>query len=316
MMARKKKIHHRHNRLSFGGKLAFVLLTILSAVILIPIVFTFLYSFFPQSEITAYLKGRGSYDTTKWLDVLYSPAMFSLRQYYKIFIEEPSYLKLFCNSMMYTGAILVGQALIVPLTAYCLSRFQFHGRDLLFFCILVLMILPFQVTMAPSVTVLRWLGIMETPWAVILPMCFSPFYIFLLRQFMVGIPNELLEASKLDGCNDFQYFFHIVLPLSTTVISVITLYYAVAHWNSYFNAFLYLSDRKLYPLQIFLRQILVQNKFDTSEVTDPELAQQLQGLNEVLKYSIIVVSSAPLMCLYPFVQKHFVKGVMIGSVKG
>ena len=141
-MARKKKIHHRHNRLSFGGKLAFVLLTILSAVILIPIVFTFLYSFFPQSEITAYLKGRGSYDTTKWLDVLYSPAMFSLRQYYKIFIEEPSYLKLFCNSMMYTGAILVGQALIVPLTAYCLSRFQFHGRDLLFFCILVLMILP------------------------------------------------------------------------------------------------------------------------------------------------------------------------------
>ena len=105
-MARKKKIHHRHNRLSFGGKLAFVLLTILSAVILIPIVFTFLYSFFPQSEITAYLKGRGSYDTTKWLDVLYSPAMFSLRQYYKIFIEEPSYLKLFCNSMMYTLSLI------------------------------------------------------------------------------------------------------------------------------------------------------------------------------------------------------------------
>ena len=218
MMARKKKIHHRHNRLSFGGKLAFVLLTILSAVILIPIVFTFLYSFFPQSEITAYLKGRGSYDTTKWLDVLYSPAMFSLRQYYKIFIEEPSYLKLFCNSMMYTGAILVGQALIVPLTAYCLSRFQFHGRDLLFFCILVLMILPFQVTMAPSVTVLRWLGIMETPWAVILPMCFSPFYIFLLRQFMVGIPNELLEAGMVDGVGPVRGFVHVILPVCKPIL--------------------------------------------------------------------------------------------------
>ena len=217
-MARKKKIHHRHNRLSFGGKLAFVLLTILSAVILIPIVFTFLYSFFPQSEITAYLKGRGSYDTTKWLDVLYSPAMFSLRQYYKIFIEEPSYLKLFCNSMMYTGAILVGQALIVPLTAYCLSRFQFHGRDLLFFCILVLMILPFQVTMAPSVTVLRWLGIMETPWAVILPMCFSPFYIFLLRQFMVGIPNELLEAGMVDGVGPVRGFVHVILPVCKPIL--------------------------------------------------------------------------------------------------
>jgi len=139
--------------------------------------------------------------------------MFSLRQYYKIFIEEPSYLKLFCNSMMYTGAILVGQALIVPLTAYCLSRFQFHGRDLLFFCILVLMILPFQVTMAPSVTVLRWLGIMETPWAVILPMCFSPFYIFLLRQFMVGIPNELLEAGMVDGVGPVRGFVHVILPV-------------------------------------------------------------------------------------------------------
>ncbi len=106
------------------------------------------------------------------MDVLYAPAMFSLRQYYKIFIEDPTYLQLFCNSVLYTAAILLGQALIIPLTAYALSRFQFHGRDALFFLIMLLMIMPFQVTMAPSVMMLRWLGLMDTVWAVLLPMCF------------------------------------------------------------------------------------------------------------------------------------------------
>ena len=180
-MAKRRRIRHRLGRLSPGGVLALMILILLSAVILIPIVFTFLYSFFPKGEIEAYLKTRGSYDAAKWLDVLYAPAVFSLRQYYKIFIEDPTYLRLFCNSAMYAGAILLGQALVIPLTAYALSRFTFRGRDAIFFCILILMILPFQVTMAPSVMMLRWLGLMDTVWAVILPMCFSPFYIFLLR---------------------------------------------------------------------------------------------------------------------------------------
>ena len=299
MMARKKKIHHRHNRLSFGGKLAFVLLTILSAVILIPIVFTFLYSFFPQSEITAYLKGRGSYDTTKWLDVLYSPAMFSLRQYYKIFIEEPSYLKLFCNSMMYTGAILVGQALIVPLTAYCLSRFQFHGRDLLFFCILVLMILPFQVTMAPSVTVLRWLGIMETPWAVILPMCFSPFYIFLLRQFMVGIPNELLEAGAIDGAGNFKIFRQIVFPMAKNSTVTVIIYNFVSIWNefTYANTFMTKDEMKTLPIGL--------NAFVG------EMGRRDWGAT----FSAIVIAILPTIIVYFFLNKQVMEGMAAGAVK-
>ena len=298
-MARKKKIHHRHNRLSFGGKLAFVLLTILSAVILIPIVFTFLYSFFPQSEITAYLKGRGSYDTTKWLDVLYSPAMFSLRQYYKIFIEEPSYLKLFCNSMMYTGAILVGQALIVPLTAYCLSRFQFHGRDLLFFCILVLMILPFQVTMAPSVTVLRWLGIMETPWAVILPMCFSPFYIFLLRQFMVGIPNELLEAGAIDGAGNFRIFRQIVFPMAKNSTVTVVIYNFVSIWNefTYANTFMTKDEMKTLPIGL--------NAFVG------EMGRRDWGAT----FSAIVIAILPTIIVYFFLNKQVMEGMAAGAVK-
>ena len=134
--------------------------------------------------------------------------------------------------------------------------------------------------------------------------------------FQNSIPLELLEASKLDGCSDAQYFGRVLLPLSHAVIAVITLFYAVGHWNAYFNAFLYLSNRNLYPLQLFLRQILVQNQFSSEILEDPEMAEQLLGIQEVLKYAVIVVSTAPLMCFYPFAQKHFVKGVMIGSLKG
>ena len=188
---------------------------------------------------------------------------------------------------------------------------------LLVFSMIFLFTMVFNAGMIPNYLLMRDLHLLNSRWAMLLPGAINVYNMIVARTFIQNtIPQELLEASKLDGCDDIQYFLRIVLPLSTTVIAVITLYYAVAHWNSYFNAFLYLSDRKLYPLQIFLRQILVQNNFDTSEVTDPDLAQQLQGLSEVLKYSVIVVSTAPLMCLYPFVQRHFVKGVMIGAVKG
>ena len=129
------------------------------------------------------------------------------------------------------------------------------------------------------------------------------------------ISEELLEASKIDGCSDTQFFFRILLPLSKAILAVLGIYYAVGHWNSYFNAFLYLNDRELYPLQIFLRQILIQNNMDT-DLMDEDMLAQIQNLQEVLKYSIIVISTAPLMFFYPFVQKYFVKGVMIGSVKG
>jgi multiple sugar transport system permease protein len=183
---------HGRRRGGAGTLIPVILLTLMAVLILLPIVFTFLYSFFPKSEITAYLKLRGNYDDTQWLPTLLSPQIATIRQYYTILIEDPQYLKLFVNSAKYTAGILLGQALVVPMMAYALSRFEFKGRDALFFGILMLMVLPFQVTMVPSVITLRFLGILETPWAVILPMWFSPFYIFLLRKFMLGLPNELL----------------------------------------------------------------------------------------------------------------------------
>ena len=130
------------------------------------------------------------------------------------------------------------------------------------------------------------------------------------------IPEELLEAAKIDGCSDAGFFLHMVLPLSKTIVAVLAMYYAVGHWNSYFNAFMYISDKNLYPLQIFLRQILIQNSLGSDPNVDEELARQMQNMKELLKYAVIVISSAPLMLVYPFAQRYFVRGVMIGSLKG
>lgn len=251
---RRKHRHRRH--FSLSTTLALIALTIISIGILVPIVFTFLYSFFPKSEIQAYMSTRGNYDATKWMDILFSPAQFSVRQYYTILIEDPQYLKLFMNSMMYTGAILCGQALIIPLTAYALSRFIFKGRDVLFFLVLMLMLLPFQVTMAPSVYTLRFLGLMDTVWAVILPMCFSPFYIFLLRQFMVGLPNELLEAGMIDGAGPLRCFLHVVLPVCRPILGAAVALSFADCWNLVEQPLTFLAKSpNLQPLSVMFNQI-------------------------------------------------------------
>ncbi len=170
--------------------------------------------------------------------------------------------------------------------------------------------------MIPGYLLVKQLHMINTVWAMLLPGAMSVYNMIVTRTFIQStIPDDLLEAAKIDGCSDARFFFRIVLPLSKAVIAVIALFYAVGHWNAYFNAFLYLSDKNLYPLQIFLKDILVQNQF-SSDLVDPEIVAEMQNMQAILKYSMIVVSTAPLFCFYPFAQKHFVKGVMIGSVKG
>ena len=236
--------------------LSIVLLTIIAALVLLPIVFTFLYSFFPKSEITAYFELRGNYDDTQWLPVLLSPQVVSIRQYYTILIEDMQYLKLFVNSVKYTAGILLGQALVIPMMAYALSRFEFKGRDAIFFGILMLMVLPFQVTMVPSVITLRFMGILETPWAVILPMWFSPFYIFLLRQFMVGLPNELLEAGMMDGAGLSRCYVHVVLPVCRPVLGAAVALSFADCWNLVEQPLVYLANRTGdQPLSVMFNQI-------------------------------------------------------------
>ena len=168
----------------------------------------------------------------------------------------------------------------------------------------------------PTYLQYRNLGILNTRWALLLPGAISVYNMIVTRTFISNIPHELCEAAEIDGCSDAQYFFSILLPLSKAIIAVIALYYAVSHWNSYFNAMLYISKQELQPLQIFLRDILVLNNIDPSSVTDPELLKALEGMRDLLKYSLIVVATAPILCVYPMIQKYFAQGVMVGSLKG
>jgi ABC-type maltose transport system permease subunit len=166
-------------------------LVAIALVVLLPVFLTALYSFFSPGEIKAFMETRGSFDAAKWMEIKLAPRVFSLSQYYNILIEDVSVLRFLINSAVYAGAILLGQALVIPAMAYALSRFRFPGRDVIFFAVIMLMLLPFQVTLVPNVLTLRGLGLLNSAWAVILPLCFAPFYIFLLRQFMVGLPREI-----------------------------------------------------------------------------------------------------------------------------
>lgn len=169
----------------------------------------------------------------------------------------------------------------------------------------------------PTYILISNLGFVNTIWAMLIPGALSVYNMILVRTFLTGnIPLELLEASQIDGCSDAKYFTTVLLPLSKPVIAVITLYYAVGHWNSYFNAMIYLSDMELYPLQLILRQILVASQINLSDMVDVESMVAKQGLADILKYALIVVSTVPILCMYPFIQRYFIKGVMIGSVKG
>ena len=133
---------------------------------------------------------------------------------------------------------------------------------------------------------------------------------------MNSIPDELYEAACLDGCVPFRYLIHVVMPLSKPILAVLVLYYGVTHWNSYFNAMIYLKDQMLYPVTLFLREILINSTVDPSMLADASAAEAAQGLTELLKYSVIVVASLPMLVIYPFVQKHFVSGIMVGAIKG
>jgi len=252
-------VHGRKPRAGARHVISRLLLSILALVMLLPVAVTVLYSLFSPGEIQAFMATRGSYDAEKWMDVRLAPQIASLSQYYEILIKDISILRMFVNSAMYTVAILLGQAMVVPMLAYALSRFRFKGRDAIFFGIIMLMLLPFQVTMVPNVLTLKQMGLLNTVWAVIMPMWFSPFYIFLLRQFMIGLPNELMEAGQMDGCGTVRCYVHIVIPVCRPIIgAAIALSFADC-WNLVEQPMTYLSQRvELQPLSVMFNQLAQQ----------------------------------------------------------
>jgi len=242
------------------------------------------------------------------------PVEFGLEGYKAVFKYDEVFVG-YRNTIFYTvvgTAINVGMTLI---TAYPLSRKGLPGKGLFTFLFTFTML--FSGGMIPHYLLMRDLHLLNTVWVMVLPGAIGVTNLIITRTFMqTSIPGDLLEAAQMDGCSDFRYFFTIVLPLSKANIAVITLYYAVGHWNAFFNAFLYLNNKQLFPLQVFLREILVMSSVDAATVSDPATLAAIQGLSDLLKYSLIVVATVPILCIYPFIQRYFVKGVMIGSLKG
>ena len=280
--------------------ISYTIVCLLVLVVLYPMVYVVSASFSTASMVTS---GK----------VWFFPVKPTLFNYSMVLQYRVVYLG-YRNTIFYTIFGTLINVVFTIMCAYPLSRKDLDGRG--FFTFLFSFTMIFSGGMIPSYILMRNLKLLNTVWAMMLPGAIGVTNMIVVRTFFqTSIPDELLEASKLDGCSDLQYLFRVVLPLSHAVIAVITLFYAVGHWNAYFNAFLYLSKQNLFPLQLFLREILVQNQF-SSEMIDPEAAEAMLGLYEVLKYAIIVMSTAPLMFFYPFAQKHFVRGVMIGSLKG
>lgn len=246
-------------------------------------------------------------------NVYFAPKGFNLDGYLEVFKNQKIWLG--CkNSLIYT---VVGTAINLSLTvpaAYGLSKKSLPGKGFLMGMITFTMF--FSGGLIPGYLLIDKMGINNTMWALVLPGAVSVYNLIVTRSYMASnISGELEEAAQLDGCSDINLFFKIVLPLSKPIIGVILLMYAVGHWNSYFNALIYIRNQDLYPLQVILRDLLIQTEQAASMGGDASVLE-LQKMSDMLKYSVIVVSSLPVLCIYPFIQKYFEKGIMIGSLKG
>lgn len=297
---KKNKINSRFSDKAFNTFLLIVL-SVWLLIVLYPLVYIVSSSFSSGNAVTT---GQ----------VLLWPVDFSLTGY-EIVLEHKAVWTGYANTILYTFLGTFLDIILAILVAYPLSRSDFHGK--VFFTALFMIPMFFGGGLIPTYLVVSKLGLVNTRLWMILVSALNISYVIILRTaFKTSIPRELLESAKLDGISDVGYLVKIVLPLSKATISVIILYYLVSHWNSYFSAMIYLSDREKYPLQLVLREILNASKVDVSQISDAALIAKLAGASDVMKYSLIVISTVPMLIIYPFVQKFFEKGVMIGSVKG
>jgi len=241
------------------------------------------------------------------------PKGFTIEGYQRVFRDSSIWIG-YSNSLIYT---VLGTFISVTLTltsAYALSRKDLAGRNAI--TLFMAFTMFFSGGIIPTYLIVKGLKLLNTVWALVLPSAVSMSNIIITRTFFTqNIPDELLEAAQIDGCGNTKFFLKIVLPLSKAIIAVISLYYSVGIWNDYFQALLYLDSRKMYPLQLILREILVQSQL-SEMVTDLIEADKLQRIAEIIKYALIIVAAVPLLILYPFLQRYFIKGVMIGSIKG
>ena len=233
---------------------------------------------------------------------------------YRRILEYDSFFSGYRNTLLYTGlGTLVNMLITVP-AAYALSRKDLVGRN--FFMMLITFTMIFSGGLMPTFLLVRGLNLLDTIWAMVLPVAVSSWNLIVARTFFQQtIPDDLLEAAQLDGATNVQFFMKVVLPLSKSILAVLVLFYAVSHWNRYQEALFYLRTDSKRPLQLVLRSILFENSMNDMVDDAANLAAQMR-LGELIKYGVIIASSLPLLILYPFLQRYFIQGVMIGAVKG
>ncbi|MDQ0900560.1 carbohydrate ABC transporter permease [Paenibacillus sp. V4I7] len=289
---------------SFGVKfftaINYTVLTIFALVTLLPFLYVILVSF---TDPTEYMSKS----------IVLIPQTWSLSAYEFIFSTNS-----FVKAMGVSGFLAIfGTLLSLIVTsalAYVLSRKRLKGKK--FFLVAILLTMLFNPGMIPNYLLVDSLGLMDTVWALILPALTSAWYVFLMKNFYQEIPDELEEAAKIDGCSDIGVFIRIMLPVSVSALAAFGLFYAVAYWNTYFSGVLYINTDTLRPLQVLLQMMLVS----ASQMADPSIAAMLESEQtvppQVIKMAAVVISSLPIVIVYPFLQKYFVKGMMVGSVKG
>jgi putative aldouronate transport system permease protein len=276
-----------------------VLLSLVVVVVTIPLLYVLLGSFL-QPHILV----------TKGLS--FNPNHWTIDGYVRIF-QDGSIMRGFFNSVLYASGFTFVAISFTVLAGYALSIDDLVGKK--FFVIFFLIAMFFNGGMIPTYLVVRSMGLLNTPWAIILPGAVGVWNLILARTYFKAIPNELKEAARIDGASDLMIFWKIVLPLAKPIIFVLALFAFIGQWNAYFQAMIYLDDRSLYPLQLVLREILIQNEVQPGMIADQLARAEMQRIAEMIKYSSIVVASLPLLIMYPFFQKYFEKGVMVGSLK-
>lgn len=289
----------RSDRLFLIGIYAF--LSIILVIVAYPLIYIISSSFSSASAVI---------DNKVWLWPVH-PTWFG----YKAVFQYSSVWTGYLNSLIYVVGFTIVSVSLTIMMAYPLSRKDFYGRNLFIWMLLFAMM--FYGGLIPFYLVVKSLGLLNTRWAVILPTALNIFSVIIAKTFFQStIPADLYDAAQIDGTSDLNFLLRIVLPLSKPVIAVLVLWAAVWQWNTYFNALIFLNNQSLFPLQLILRQVLVLNNVQAAAMhLSPQQVKMFDDMRTLLKYSLIVVTSLPILLLYPFVQKHFVKGVMIGSVK-
>ncbi|OXL82647.1 sugar ABC transporter permease [Paenibacillus sp. SSG-1] len=279
----------------------YVVLILVTLVVLYPLVFVLSASF---SDPQTVLRG----------EMLLWPKGINLNSYEKIF-QNKDIISGFTNTLIYTTLGTAINLVMTILAAYPLSRRDFVGRNGIMALLVFTMF--FSGGLIPTYLLIKNLGMLNTLWVMIIPNAVSIWNIIIMRTFFQqSIPHELQEAATIDGCSNIQILTRIILPLSMPIIAVTILFYAVGHWNAFFNALLYLTDKDKFPLQLVLREILIQGQTNDMVKMSTESAIKQQREVEGIKYAVLVVANIPVLVLYPFLQRYFVKGVMIGAIKG